>query len=50
MPPFPDAALPAQTMDVLLTYSFPLLLSVEQNLQLFREFAGNELGRLRAEK
>lgn len=39
-------ALPADE-DLLLTYSFPLLLSLDQNLELFREFAGNELGRLR---
>jgi hypothetical protein len=35
--------------DLLLMYSFPLLLSVDQDLQLFREFAANELGRLRPE-
>ncbi len=34
--------------DLLLTYSFSPLLSLDQNLELFREFAANELGRLRA--
>lgn len=34
--------------DLLLTYSFPLLISVEQNLDLFGEFARNQLIRLRA--
>jgi hypothetical protein len=34
--------------DLLVTYSFPLLFSVERNLSLFREFAHNELGRLRS--
>ncbi len=38
---------PLTDADLLLTYSFPLLLSVDQNLRLFREFAANELGRLR---
>jgi hypothetical protein len=32
--------------DVVLAYSFPLLLSAPRNVQLFREFATNELGRL----
>jgi hypothetical protein len=39
---------PAADADLLVTYSFPLLLSVERNLSLFREFALNELGRLRS--
>ena len=42
------AAFPSSDADLLLTYSFSLLLSFDQNLELFREFAGNELGRLRA--
>jgi hypothetical protein len=42
----PDESVGADA-DLLLTYSFPLLLSLDQNLELFREFAGNELSRLR---
>lgn len=38
----------ATDSDLLLTYSFPLLLTLQENLDLFREFARNELGRLRA--
>jgi len=40
---------PSADADLLLTYSFPLLLSHDQNLELFREFAGHELSRLRSE-
>lgn len=39
---------PAPNADLVLTYSFPLIFSVERNLALFREFAHNELGRLRS--
>ena len=41
-----SASLPAD-LDLLLTYSFPIVVSVEENLDLFREFATNELRRLR---
>jgi len=43
-----STASPASS-DLLVTYSFPLLFSLERNLELFREFAGKELGRLRTE-
>lgn len=45
----PASDAPRADADLLLTYSFPLLLSLDQNLELFREFAGNELGRLRGD-
>ena len=35
-------------MDLLLTFSFLLELPLEENISLFREFASNEIGRLRA--
>jgi hypothetical protein len=33
--------------DLVLRYTFPLLFTVSRNLKLFKEFATNELGRLR---
>ncbi|HEU4558737.1 MAG TPA: hypothetical protein VFS20_12845 [Longimicrobium sp.] len=44
--PLPSAI--SQDQDLLLEYSFPQLFSPARNIQLFREFAENELGRLRA--
>lgn len=43
-----ELTVPPPDADLLVTYSFPLLFSVERNLDLFREFAQNELGRLRS--
>lgn len=43
-----ELTVPSPNADLVLTYSFPLLFSVERNLKLFREFAHNELGRLRS--
>jgi hypothetical protein len=43
-----ELTVPPPDADLILTYSFPLLFSVERNLRLFREFAHNELGRLRS--
>jgi hypothetical protein len=43
----PASANHAGNVDLLLVYTFPLLLPLEKNLSLFREFAGNEIGRLR---
>jgi hypothetical protein len=45
--PVPTAS--SANADLLLTYSFPLFLSLNKNLDLFREFASNELCRLRGE-
>lgn len=44
-----EPAGPPAGADLVLTYSFPLLFPLDRNLELFREFAGNELGRLRAD-
>lgn len=44
--PLPSAV--SRDDDLLLEYSFPQLFSPNRNIQLFREFAENELGRLRA--
>lgn len=44
-----ELTIPSPEADLVLTYSFPLLFSVERNLKLFREFAHNELGRLRSD-
>lgn len=43
-----ELTVPSPDADLVLTYSFPLLFSVEHNLSLFHEFAHNELGRLRS--
>lgn len=43
-----ELTIPAPDADLVFTYSFPLLFSIERNLSLFREFAHNELGRLRS--
>ncbi len=43
----PTSTPAAADADLLLTHSFSPLLSLDQNLELFREFAANELGRLR---
>ena len=47
---FADRAQPTNKADadLVLVYSFPAAFTVERNIDLFREFAGNELGRLRA--
>jgi hypothetical protein len=47
--PIPAEVPQGEDHDLLLTYSFPILLSNDKNLELFRELAGNELRRLRME-
>jgi hypothetical protein len=43
----PAAAPQTNDADILLSYSFMLLFSLEDNLRLFGEFVTNEIGRLR---
>lgn len=44
----PVPAAPSSEDDLVLAYSFPMFLSEERNVELFEEFARNELGRLRS--
>jgi hypothetical protein len=44
---FAEPTAAAGESDLLLVYSFPLLVSLDKNLELFREFSGKERGRLR---
>jgi hypothetical protein len=47
--PFQDEAFtaPTKTTDLVMVYCFLLVLSVDDNVRAFQEFASNELGRLR---